>query len=110
MFPEEERNALKKTLQDTIKQIVPDVLEQTVSDDTLGYQTTETSGGNTFCLLLIAGDHLELRFPVCPSVATDDARFEKVHGSDACRLVVRKRTDLPGEILNTAILEAAGIA
>jgi hypothetical protein len=110
MFPKQERDALARTLQDTILQIVPGALEQTVTDGALAYQTADTDGGNIFCLLLIANDHLELRFPLCPVIATTDTRFEEVHGTDACRLVIRERADIPDEILNAALMQAAGIA
>lgn len=108
MFPKEERDALVKTLQDTITQQVPQALEESISNGAVAYQSVEKDGPKVFCLLLIERDHLELRFPVCPSVVASHDSFEEIEGTDACRLVIRKRTDLPGEILNTAIRAAAG--
>ena len=110
MFTKEERSALAKTLQDTILENVPGAVEQRVSSDTLAYRTGGMDELNAFCLLHIAQDHLELHFRVWPDAAANNTSFETVEGTDGCRLIVRKRTDLPGEILNAAIREAAGVA
>jgi hypothetical protein len=110
MLPREERDALAKTLQDTILQNVPGALEESIKDDALAYKSPENGGREVFCVLLVERDRLELQFPECPGVAASDGRFEKMAETGSCRLVIRKRTDLPGEILNAAIQDAAGIA
>ena len=109
MFSKEERDALAKTLQDTILQNVPTALEKTNSEGAIAYRISAQSKLEAFCLLLIHRDHLELRFPDCPNVAASDSHFKAVDGTDSCRLIVRKRTDIPGEVLNAALRAAAGI-
>lgn len=110
MFPKEKRDALEKTLQDTIGKNVPGVLEGSTRGGTLACGFSENDRMEVFCLRLIEHDHLELRLPECPEVAAFDGRFEKTEGPEVGRLLIFNRTDLPGEILNVAIKEAFGIA
>ena len=109
MFPRVEGAALVKTMQDTIQENVPSALEKRITEGAFAYKSSDQDGLAAFCLLLIEQDHLELRFPQCPDLAASDQNFESVPGTDACRLIIQKRTDLPGEILNAAIKAAAGI-
>lgn len=107
MLPEEERDALAKTLHDTIQENVPTALEAIVSDGVTAYQVSRQDRLEVFCLLVIHEDRLELRLPACPDIADAKGNFEAVPGTDACRLVIRKRTDIPGERLGAAIRAAA---
>ena len=110
MFPEEERDAISKTLQDTIQQNAPSALEEHVSDSVKAYKVSKEEKLEVFCLLEIHRDRLEVQFPDCPSVVQSDHRFEPVKGTNGCRLIVRRRADIPGELLNAAIKAAAGVA
>lgn len=110
MFPDEERKVLKEALVALIVQNVPGAVEHCIHPGAFAYQTSETAGHYVFCLILNTQDHVELRFPVCPSVVASNGSFERVPGTRACRLLLRTRSDAPGEILNRAIKEAAGAA
>ena len=106
MMTDEERNALSKTMKDTILQNVPMAIEANTAEGEFVYRIDNDNDGNLkpFCLLTVQEDHLELRFPKIPD---PEGLFDTVEGCLGCRLTIRKREDIPGVSLNEAIKTAA---
>lgn len=111
MLPKEERDAIQETIDQAIRQAVPNALVGAAKDGTVAYKVAKGEEDVVFCILQVFDDRLELRFPKCPDLGEiEDRVFETDAANGGCRLVLRKRLDIPGKLLHPALESAAEAA
>ncbi|MEQ9257634.1 MAG: hypothetical protein RIG84_00905 [Roseovarius sp.] len=104
MFPPEERDAISKTLHDTILELVPGTVVSNFAEGEFSFNLERNGTLEPFCLMLVEDDRITLSLP---NIADPDGLFEPVEEGRGCRLMIRKRADMPGQSLNDAIERAA---
>lgn len=104
MFPKEEREALVKTLKDTVMELVPETVVSNYADGEFAFSIARDDRLVPFCLLIVREDHLEMRLP---RLHEGKSRLDPLSETRGWRLIIRAREDIPGEPLNAAILSAA---
>ncbi len=95
MIAEEERNAIVEMLRSAVLENVPSALESGRADG-FAFSSGVQGQCEPFCLILIKRDQVEMHFP---DVKNPGTPFEPEAHGQGCRLTVRKRTDIPGDML-----------